>query len=76
MRLPVFFFFFFFKLTVKLGYNLFRKELERKRENVSAVVHACMSVCVCPRPCGGRIACRLDAAKLRRGGRGLLEAQS
>lgn len=65
-------------LTINVGYNLFREELERKRENVSAVVHACMSVCVCPRPrpCDGRIACRLDTAELRRGGRGVLEAQS
>jgi len=63
-------------LTVNRGYNLFREELERKREDVSAVVHACMSVCVCPRPCGGRIACGLDSAELRRGGRGVLEAQS
>lgn len=63
-------------LTLNLGHNLLMGELERKRKNVRMYSHSHSCMHKCPRPCGGRIACRLDAAELRKGGRGLLEAPS
>lgn len=65
---------FFSESTNNLGHNLLREELERK--NVRMFSHSPSCMHKCPRPCGGRIACRLDTAGLRKGGRGLLEAPS